>query len=230
MRLLPLPGVFQPPSDAWMLIRYMEEERLAAGAEVLDLCTGSGALAIAAALQGASEVTAVDISRRAVAAVRLNALANRARVKPVRGDLFAAVAGRRFELIISNPPYLPGDVTELPRRGLARATEGGPSGRAFIDRIAARAAAHLTEHGTILLVYSTVCNEPRTLEALRAGGLSPRVVFRHRGPLGPHLSARAGWLRAQGLLLEGDEEEILVVRAERAPVAASDRERARSTA
>ena len=44
-----LPGVFEPPSDAWMLIRYMENERLAVGAQVLDLCTGSGALAIAAA-------------------------------------------------------------------------------------------------------------------------------------------------------------------------------------
>jgi release factor glutamine methyltransferase len=200
-----------------MLIRYMEEERLAAGARALDLCTGSGALAIAAALQGASEVTAVDISRRAVAAVRLNALANRAHVKAVRGDLFAAVPGRRFDLIVSNPPYLPGDVTELPRRGLARATEGGPSGRAFIDRIAAQAATHLTERGTVLLVYSTVCGEAETLESLRDGGLSPSVVFRHRGPLGPHLSARVDWLRARGVLLENDEEEILVVRA--SPVA-----------
>jgi release factor glutamine methyltransferase len=220
MRLLPVPGVFQPPSDAWMLIRYMQGERLAAGADVLDLCTGSGALAIAAARQGASAVTAVDISRRAVAAVRLNALINRARVKAVRGDLFAAVTGRRFDLIVSNPPYLPGDVSELPRRGLARATEAGPSGRAFLDRIAAQAAAHLTERGTILLVYSTVCNEPETLEALRAGGLTPRVVVRQRGPLGPYLRARVDWLRAQRLLLPGDEEEILVVRAERARVSA----------
>ena len=218
MRLLPLPGVFQPPSDAWMLIRYMEGERLAVGARVLDLCTGSGALAIAAALQGASAVTAVDISRRSVAAVRLNALVNRTRVTPVRGDLFAAVDGRRFDLIVSNPPYLPGDVSELPQRGLARATEAGPSGRAFLDRIAAQAAAHLTDCGTLLLVYSTVCGEPETLESLRFGGLSPRVVFRHRGPLGPQLSARVDWLRAQGVLLEGDEEEILVVRANRARV------------
>jgi release factor glutamine methyltransferase len=230
MRLLPLPGVFQPPSDAWMLIRYMEEERLAAGADVLDLCTGSGALAIAAALQGASAVTALDISRRAVAAVRLNALANRVRVTAVRGDLFAAVKGRRFDLIVSNPPYLPGEVTELPRRGLARATEAGPSGRAFLDRIAAQAAAHLTQRGTVLLVYSTVCGEPETLEVLRAGGLSPSVVFRHRGPLGPRLRARANWLRARGLLLEGDEEEILVVRASRSAVAIATGEAAQAIA
>lgn len=221
MRLLPLPGVFQPPSDAWMLVRYMQKERLAAGAEVLDLCTGSGALAIAASLQGASRVTAVDVSRRAVAAVKLNARLNGVRVEGVRGDLFAPVAGRRFDLIVSNPPYLPGDVRELPRRGLARATEAGPSGRAFLDRIAARAADHLTERGTLLLVYSTVCGETETLEALRRGAFSPSVAFRHRGPLGPQLRARVDWLRAQGLLLEGDEEEILVVRASRSPVASA---------
>ncbi|MBV8430499.1 MAG: methyltransferase, partial [Solirubrobacterales bacterium] len=46
MRLLPLPGVFQPPSDAWMLVRHLRAARLAEAARVLDLCTGSGVLAI----------------------------------------------------------------------------------------------------------------------------------------------------------------------------------------
>ena len=155
MRLVPLPGVFQPPSDAWMLAGYLEHERPGPRTRVLDLCTGSGMLAIAAALAGASEVTAVDISRRAVAAVRLNALVNGVRVEAIRGDLFAAVAGRCFDLILSNPPYLPGDTDSLPERGLARAWEGGRSGRAFIDRIAVGATDHLAEDGTLLLVCST---------------------------------------------------------------------------
>jgi release factor glutamine methyltransferase len=213
MRLLPLPGVFQPPSDAWLLADYFKREQLARDAAVLDLCTGSGMLAIAAALNGAAEATAVDISRRAVVAVKLNAWINGVRVTPLRGDLFEPVQGRRFDLIISNPPYLPGDIHELPERGLERAWEGGRSGRAFIDRIAARASDHLTPGGQVLLTYSTVCGELETLEALRAGGLEPEVVARRRGPLGPRLSARVDWLREQGMLLEGDEEEILVVRA-----------------
>jgi release factor glutamine methyltransferase len=213
MRLLRLPGVFRPPSDAWMLARYVEQEHLAAGRRALDLCTGSGVLAIAAALGGASEVTAVDISRRAVAAVRLNARLNRVRVEAVRGDLFTPLTGRRFELIVSNPPYLPGDVSSLPSRGLARAWEGGRSGRVFIDRIAARAHDHLAPDGVLLLVYSTVCDESQTLGALRSGGLAADVVVRERGPLGPRLRARASWLRSQGMLLEDDQEEILVVRA-----------------
>ncbi len=220
MRLLPLPGVFTPPSDAWMLARYLAEQQLAAGIRALDVCTGSGVLAIAAAREGASEVTAVDISRRAVAAVRLNARINGVRVEAVRGDLFAPLRGRRFELIVSNPPYLPGDLAALPERGLARAWEGGPSGRAFIERIAAGAAEHLTENGSLLLVYSSVCGESETLRTLRSGGLSPAVVVRSRGPLGPRLRSRAEWLARRGLLLEDGQEEILVVRADRTPVAA----------
>ncbi len=225
MRLLPLPGVFQPPSDARMLARYLAAERLPAGARVLDLCTGSGFLALACALAGASEVTAVDISRRAVAAVTLNAWVNRVRVEALRGDLFAPVAGRRFDLIVSNPPYLPGDIDDLPKRGLARAVEGGRSGRAFIERIAAGAERQLSADGTLLLVYSSVCGEPETLASLRAGGLSPTVVARERGGLGPRLAARADWLRRRALLLDGDQEDILVVRATRtrAPTPARDR-------
>jgi release factor glutamine methyltransferase len=203
-----------------MLADYFEREGLAAGRSVLDVCTGSGMLAIAAARAGAREVTAIDISRRAALAARLNGWANGVRVEALRGDLFSPVAGRRFGLIVSNPPYLPGDISQLPERGLARAWEGGRSGRAFIDRIAGQAAEHLTEDGELLLVYSTVCGEPESLDVLRAGGLEPAVGARHRGPLGPRLSARAHWLEHQGLLLEGGEEEILIVRARRAPVLA----------
>jgi release factor glutamine methyltransferase len=220
MRLLPLPGVLKPPSDAWMLARYLQQEGLAVGAKVLDICTGSGVLAIVAAQDGAAEVTAVDISRRAVTATRMNAWINGVSVDARRGDLFAPLGGRRFDLILANPPYLPGEVPELPRRGLARSVEGGRSGRVLIERIAAGAAEHLTDRGTVLLVYSTVCGEPATLELLRAGGLSPRVVVRRRGPLGPRLAARAGWLKRQGLLPEDGQEEILVVRASRIRVPA----------
>jgi release factor glutamine methyltransferase len=213
MRLFPLPGVFRPPSDSWLLAEYVRRERLAAGAAVLDLCSGSGVLAIAAACDEAAHVTAVDVSRRAVAAVRLNGWVNGVRVEGVRGDLFEPVRSRRFDLIVTNPPYLPGDVSRLPQRGLARAWEGGRSGRVFIERIACGAQDHLTPNGVLLIVCSTVCGEEQILDELTRSGLRPDVVVRSRGPLGPRLTARADWLRRQGLLLDGDQEEILVVRA-----------------
>ena len=235
MRLLPLPGVFQPPSDARMLATALLREPLGPGVCVLDLCSGSGFLAIAAARGGAS-VTAVDVSRRAVLAARLNARLNRVRVEVVRGDLFGAVPARRFDLIVSNPPYLPSPKDELPRRGIARATEAGRSGRAFIDRICAGAASHLRDDGVLLLVHSSVCGEQRTLDALGATGLRVRVAGRRRGPLGPLLRARVDWLRREGLLSDRGDEELLVFRAQRRSIrhpsedAASDAQRARIAA
>lgn len=212
MRLLPLPGVFQPPSDSYMLADELRRERLGPGVTVLDLGTGSGHLAVVAALAGASAV-AVDVSRRAVVSARLNGRLNGVRVTALRGDLFEPVAGRRFDVIVSNPPYLPHPDEALPRRGLRRAVDAGPRGRAFIDRICAQAGDHLRPGGVLLLVHSSVCGEGRTLGALAAAGLSAEVTARHRGPLGPRLQARVAWLRSQGMLLPADEEEVIVVRA-----------------
>jgi release factor glutamine methyltransferase len=63
------------------------------------------------------------------------------------------------------------------------------------------------------LIHSSVSGERETLEALSASGLQAGVIFRQRGPLGPRLAARADWLRKRGLLLDGDQEEVIIVRA-----------------
>ncbi len=215
MRLLPVPGVFKPPSDSVMLAEQLRRETLPTQASVLDLCTGSGFLAIVAAGCGARSVTAVDVSRRAVLAAAINAKLNGVRVDAVRGDLFSAVRGRRFHLIVSNPPYVPSASDELPDRGASRAWEGGSRGRAFIDRICAEAPAYLRPGGALLLVQSSICCEQATVEALSDRGLQVQIVARSRGPLGPRVRARADMLRARGLLPDGDCEEIVVVRAAR---------------
>ncbi len=201
-----------------MLVEELKRERLPPNAASLDLCTGSGVLAIAAARHGCRDVTGVDISRRAVLAARCNARLNGVRVRSVRGDLFEPVRGRRFDLIVANPPYLPSPTGELPQHGLARAWEAGADGRVFIDRICSRASAHLRPGGVMLLVHSSVCGEQATLSALSEQGLSVRVALRHHGGLGPILRARADWLRGQRLLPHDDQEEMLVIRAQ-APAA-----------
>ena len=212
MRIIAPPGVFRPRSDSRLLADCARP--YAAGARVLDLCTGSGFLALAAARAGATEVVAIDVSRRAVAAARLNARLNGVRVSARRGDLFEPVAGARFDLIVSNPPYLPGAGDGLPSRGPARAWEGGQDGRVLLDRICDQAPAHLRPGGVLLLVHSSVCGEQRTLERLAAARLRPRVQARRRGALGPLLSRRRQLLRTRGLLPGGaDEEELLVVAA-----------------
>jgi release factor glutamine methyltransferase len=213
VRLVIPPGVFRPISDTWLLAAALEREPLGPGARVLDLCSGSGALAVRAALGGdrgrratARDVTAVDVSRRAIAAIRLNAALNRARVRARRGDLFEAVAGERFDAIVSNPPYVPAATDELPTRGPARAWDAGRDGRALLDRICADAPAHLAPGGVLMLVHSSLLGYEATASAL--AGLEVDIAASERGPLGPLMAAR----RATGLVPPVDEEDVLVIR------------------
>ncbi|HWC27973.1 MAG TPA: HemK2/MTQ2 family protein methyltransferase [Solirubrobacteraceae bacterium] len=203
MRIItPIPGVFRPRSDTWLLADVLRAQPTLPGADVLELGTGSGAIGVAAAMGGARSVTVVDVSRRALATAWLNAKINGVRVRPRRGDLFAPVAGERFDIVVSNPPYLPSE--RIPTRGAARAWEGGANGRTVLERICANVARHLRPGGTLLLVHSSVNDVSRTLDALEFAGLRAEVVARERGPTGPLLSAR---------MPELDDEELYVVRA-----------------
>ena len=215
VRLLHVPGVFAPRPDTWMLIDAVRRESLRPGTRVLDLCTGSGAVAVAAALRGAS-VTAVDVSRRALLSVRLNARLNGVHVRARRGDLFDAVPGERFDLIVANPPYLPAEDDALPVRGPARAWDAGRDGRAVLDPLCAAAAVHLQPGGAILIVHSSVSDLDMTMRSLQATSLSVDLVAEHDGPLGPLLRARRERLVDAGLLDRGAaSERVAIVRGVR---------------
>ena len=215
MRLATLPGVFRPISDSRLLADCMRQE-LCPGAAVADVCTGSGMLAVAAALAGAGSVTAVDVSRRAVLTTLVNARLNRVAVRAVRGDLLSALPGESFDLIVSNPPYVPAEADDTPVRGPARAWDAGRDGRALLDRLCDQVPAHLKPGGSLLLVHSNVCGEEATRARLEDHGLHTSISARARGPLGPLLAERVGYLERQGLLEPGsEEEELLVIRAYR---------------
>ena len=211
MRIVTLPGVFRPISDTRLLGGALRRLPLGADTAVADLCTGSGALAVGAALAGAGRVTAVDVSRRAVATVRLNAALNRVSVRAVRGDLLAALPGERFDVVVSNPPYVPDPSDDLPSRGAARAWEGGRDGRTLLDRLIAQAPSHLRPGGRLLVVHSELCGTGATLEAMADVGLAGEVVARQRGPLGPLMRDRRAHLEEMGLLGRGDDVEEVVV-------------------
>ena len=212
MRIVRLPGVFRPRSDTWLLAAHLRRLTQVEG-EVVDVCTGSGAVAIAAALASARSVTAVDVSRRALLTTRVNARLNGVRVRTRRGRLLSAVPGQAFDVIVSNPPYLPSEDKELPTRGPARHTEAGPDGRTLLDELIARAPEHLRPGGVLLLTHSSVNGEEESLQRMRDAGLEPAVLERRRGPLGPLLAARRSQLEAGGLLEPGSHEEDLLILA-----------------
>ena len=125
------------------------------GAEVLDLCTGSGAIAISVArLQPGLRVAATDMSSDALSVASENAHLNGVYVRFMQGDLFEPVAGERFDAILCNPPYLTADdmvhlQTEVacePRMALF----GGEDGLMFYRRLAHEVYKHLKPGGYAL--------------------------------------------------------------------------------
>jgi release factor glutamine methyltransferase len=191
-----------------MLAAAIAREDLEAGARLLDVCTGSGMLAVAGALCGA-QATAIDVSRKAVLAAKLNGRLNGVEIRALRGSLFEPVPGERFDCIVSNPPYVPSTEQRLPRRGLARAWEAGRDGRVLLDRICREAPVHLRPGGAILLVHSTLIGETRTHELLERAGLEVETIERRRGPLGPLMAERV----EEGVLPpDTTEEEVVIIR------------------
>lgn len=208
------PGVYAPQEDTELLVGALREEPVGPGAGVLDVGTGSGALAVAAARRG-SRVTAVDVSWRAVCATRLNALRAGVPVRVRHGNLFAPVRGRSFDLILANPPYVPAPAGRGPVHGPARAWDAGDDGRLVLDRICREAPALLRPGGVMLLVQSALSSPDATLERLRRSGMKAAVIRRRRIAFGPVLRDREPWLRQRGLLPAADhEEELVVIRAE----------------
>lgn len=209
------PTVYRPQGDTWLLADAFTDEHFTADTRVLDLCTGSGALAVAAAQYGAGHVTAVDISRRAVLATWLNSRCRGLGVRVLHGDLLEPVAGEQFDVIVSNPPYVPAPDDRLPASGPERCWDAGTDGRALLDRICAEAPAHLAPGGVLLLVFSAVCGDALTVATLEAAGLDAAVIGRSMEPFGPVMTARAPYLEARGLITPGQcYEELVVVRAQ----------------
>ncbi|MFF4794765.1 HemK2/MTQ2 family protein methyltransferase [Streptomyces sp. NPDC001276] len=215
---LVLPGVYAPQDDTALLAEALSDEPWEPGARVLDVGTGSGALALVAARRGA-EVTAVDVSWRAVWTARLNSWLSRLPVRIHHGNLFSPVRGRSFDVVLANPPYVPAPDSRRGPRGRRRAWDAGRDGRLVLDRICRDAPRLLRPGGVLLIVHSALSGPDHTLHRLRATGLEAAVVRRRWIAFGPVLRSRRGWLRERGLLsaeeAADEKEELVVIRAER---------------
>ncbi|MDZ7853608.1 MAG: 50S ribosomal protein L3 N(5)-glutamine methyltransferase [Halomonas sp.] len=138
-------------------------------ARVLDLCAGSGCIGIATALHlPGCEVDLADISPEALAVARQNISRHDVgeRVRAVESDLFAGLAGRRYDLVVSNPPYVDTrDLTTMPaefHHEPALALGAGANGLDIVRRILAEAREHLTAEGVLIV---EVGNSDHHLEA-----------------------------------------------------------------
>jgi len=154
--------VYRPAEDSLLLLKHVEA--LVQGS-VLDMGTGSGVQAIAAAQKPeVSMVLAVDVDPEAVEAARDNAEGAEASYKMsfIVGDLFEGVGDGRFDWILFNPPYLPSE-------GAAdeASWSGGARGCEVIERFLSEAPEHLEPDGAILMVFSTLTG----LDLDRFGGI-----------------------------------------------------------
>jgi release factor glutamine methyltransferase len=189
------PDVLVPRPDTETVIevaRSLRPDR-AAPCRVLDLCTGSGAIAVSLARElPAATVVATDVSAAAAALARKNAERNAVaeRVDVRVGDLWEPVRGERFDLIVSNPPYiasaviatLSAEVQREPRLAL----DGGGDGMAFYDRICAHVREHLAPGGALVVEHGFDQAEAVGQRLLAAGldrvtlvhdlGKNPRVT------------------------------------------------------
>jgi len=178
------PLIPRPETEWWteLLIQALKKQYPSAPFTLLDLCSGSGAigLAVAHACPNASVVLSdiEETHRSAIEKTMHHNALDASRIEVVAGDLFAPVAERRFNIIATNPPYVP-DARELPQSVSdfepAAALFAGSDGLSFVRRIAREAPAHLLPGGMLWLE----CDTTHTGEAealLKSGGASSTAI------------------------------------------------------
>lgn len=134
------PGVLIPRPETETLVEFALEAAREWGYQTaLDLCCGSGCIAVSLNKLGSLDVTAADISPACIKLTRENALKNGAEVETIRGDMFEALPGRSFDMLLCNPPYIQTAEMERLQRELRfepwLALCGGDDGLDFYRRI-----------------------------------------------------------------------------------------------
>lgn len=149
-------NVLIPQPDTEVLveegIKIIKEQNM----EVLDLCTGSGAIAISIAHYcQSSTVTATDISQEALEVARKNANLNNVNIEFIESNLFDKLTERSFDIILSNPPYIETDIIKTLEKDVQAephlALDGGKDGLEFYKRILNEAHKHLKINGYLML-------------------------------------------------------------------------------
>ena len=210
-------SVYAPQEDSFLLIEVMRVEAAAiAGRRVLDLCCGSGVIGIAAARLGAREVVAFDINPEAVRSTAVNAANAGVVVDARQGSIADALAAGPFDVVLSNPPYVPAPdgaagVVADGDDMTTTAWDAGSDGRSVLDPLCRAVPDLLTPQGMCVFVHSETSGVDTTIAMLADGGITAETVTCGHIPLGPVLRERAGWLSRRGLLPPAAQTEMLAV-------------------
>ena len=163
--------VLVPRQDTETLVEQVLADYRGAQPRILDMCTGSGCIAVSLASLGRFEqVDAVDLSSEALKVAEQNAGQNGCRIHFMRGDLFSPVKGR-YDVIVSNPPYIPSGEIEVlepevrdyePRLAL----DGSADGLAFYRRLSKEAGSYLNDGGRIY--FEIGCDQAADVSGLLA--------------------------------------------------------------
>ncbi|MBW0012789.1 peptide chain release factor N(5)-glutamine methyltransferase [Mycobacterium sp.] len=190
------PGVFIPRPETEAILAWATAQPLAARSVIVDVCTGSGALAVALARhRPAARVIGVDDSDVALEYARRNAAATA--VELVRADVTAAgllpELDGRVDLVVANPPYVPDDVaveTEVAQHDPLHAVFGGPDGMAVIAAVVGLAGRWLRSGGLFAVEHDDTTSS-HTIELFRGTGLFEDIAAR------PDLAGRPRFVTAR---------------------------------
>lgn len=190
LRFAVTPAVLIPRPETELVV--MEAIRLAktiSTPRVVDVGTGSGVMAITMArFVPAADVTAIDLSPDALAVAQQNAqtLGVASRIRFLQGDLLTPVAGEKFDLVMSNPPYIPSEVMSTLSESVKKyephlALDGGSGGLQVIEKLADQACNHLKPGGHLVLEIGF--DQGKTVPALlqKLGYQAVNVQIDHAG-------------------------------------------------
>lgn len=150
------PDVLIPRLDTEILVERVckDAKNRKSKVSVLDIGTGSGAIAIVIAKETNAKVTAVDISTKALGVAKQNEKSNGAEIEFIESDLFQNLNGRKFDFIVSNPPYIESDIVdkldeEVKNNEPKLALDGGKDGLDYYRTIINQAPLYLNKHGRL---------------------------------------------------------------------------------
>jgi release factor glutamine methyltransferase len=171
------------------------------GETVVDLGTGSGIIAIVAALQGAKTVYLLDTYDKAISLAlengERNGVADRLVHLPVGAAMLPLPAGEKVDVVLCNPAQLPSPQQYQKNSPF----HAGPDGRAMIDPLIREAPEKLKPSGRLLMVHNSLANLRKSLDALNSVGLKPSVVAERSIPFHPFVDR--AWLDKLGGETEG---------------------------